>query len=214
MIDDLVTKETKEPYRMMTSRAEYRLILRQDNADIRLRKYGYQAGLVDQKTMDGLLEKERLIEAEIARVSAVNLGPSEELTQLLDKAGSTPVEGGISLIELIRRPELSYDYLKEVDKKRPDLREDIALQVNIQIKYNGYISRQMKQVEKFKKLENRLIPEELDYGNIYGLRIEAAQKLGKFRPRSIGQASRISGVSPADISVLLIYLEQFLKAKE
>ncbi|MBS4899492.1 MAG: tRNA uridine-5-carboxymethylaminomethyl(34) synthesis enzyme MnmG [Clostridiales bacterium] len=214
LIDDLVTKETKEPYRMMTSRAEYRLILRQDNADIRLRKYGYQAGLVDQKTMDGLLEKERLIEAEIARVSAVNLGPSEELTQLLDKAGSTPVEGGISLIELIRRPELSYDYLKEVDKKRPDLREDIALQVNIQIKYNGYISRQMKQVEKFKKLENRLIPEELDYGNIYGLRIEAAQKLGKFRPRSIGQASRISGVSPADISVLLIYLEQFLKAKE
>ena len=214
LIDDLVTKETKEPYRMMTSRAEYRLILRQDNADIRLRKYGYQAGLVDQKTMDGLLEKERLIEAEIARVSAVNLGPSEELTQLLDKAGSTPVEGGISLIELIRRPELSYDYLKEVDKKRPDLREDIALQVNIQIKYNGYISRQMKQVEKFKKLENRLIPEELDYGNIYGLRIEAAQKLGKFRPRSIGQASRISGVSPADISVLLIYLEQFLKAKK
>ncbi|MDU0939676.1 MAG: tRNA uridine-5-carboxymethylaminomethyl(34) synthesis enzyme MnmG [Clostridiales bacterium] len=214
LIDDLVTKETKEPYRMMTSRAEYRLILRQDNADIRLRKYGYQAGLVDQKTMDGLLKKERLIEAEIARVSAVNLGPSEELTQLLDKAGSTPVEGGISLIELIRRPELSYDYLKEVDKKRPDLREDIALQVNIQIKYNGYISRQMKQVEKFKKLENRLIPEELDYGNIYGLRIEAAQKLGKFRPRSIGQASRISGVSPADISVLLIYLEQFLKAKE
>lgn len=214
LIDDLVTKETKEPYRMMTSRAEYRLILRQDNADIRLRKYGYQAGLVDQKTKDGLLEKERLIEAEIARVSAVNLGPSEELTQLLDKAGSTPVEGGISLIELIRRPELSYDYLKEVDKKRPDLREDIALQVNIQIKYNGYISRQMKQVEKFKKLENRLIPEELDYGNIYGLRIEAAQKLGKFRPRSIGQASRISGVSPADISVLLIYLEQFLKAKK
>lgn len=211
LIDDLVTKETKEPYRMMTSRAEYRLILRQDNADIRLRKYGYQAGLVDKKTMDGLIEKERLIEEEIKRVSTVNLGPSDTLSKLLDDVGSTPVESGTTLIELIRRPELSYEYLKDVDPKRPKLREDIALQVNIQIKYDGYITRQMKQVEKFKKLENRLIPEDLDYNNVYGLRIEALQKLSKFKPRSIGQASRISGVSPADISVLLIYLEQFLK---
>lgn len=214
LIDDLVTKETKEPYRMMTSRAEYRLILRQDNADIRLRKYGYQAGLVDKKTMDGLIEKERLIEEEIKRVSTVNLGPSDTLSKLLDDVGSTPVESGTTLIELIRRPELSYEYLKDVDPKRPKLREDIALQVNIQIKYDGYIIRQMKQVEKFKKLENRLIPEDLDYNNIYGLRIEALQKLSKFKPRSIGQASRISGVSPADISVLLIYLEQFLKGNK
>ena len=213
LIDDLVTKETKEPYRMMTSRAEYRLILRQDNADIRLRKYGYQAGLVNKEIMDGLLEKERLIEEEIKRVSEVNPGPSDLLSKLLDDVGSTPVESGTSLIELIRRPELSYEYLKDVDSKRPNLREDIALQVNIQIKYDGYIKRQMKQVEKFKKLENRLIPEELDYNKVYGLRIEAIQKLSKFKPRSIGQASRISGVSPADISVLLIYLEQFLKGK-
>lgn len=208
LIDDLVTKETSEPYRMMTSRAEYRLLLRQDNADLRLRKFGYAAGLVDDETMEALKCKERLIEEEIQRVEGVNVGPSEELLKILDVAKSTPIEGGTTLTELIRRPELSYEALAGADMGRPELPDDVKTQVNIQIKYEGYINRQLKQVEKFKKLEEHLIPEDIDYDNVYGLRIEAAQKLAKMRPRSIGQASRISGVSPADISVLLIYLKQ------
>ena len=208
LIDDLVTKETLEPYRMMTSRAEYRLLLRQDNADIRLRKYGFDAGLVDGTTMDALNEKIRLIEEEIKRVEGVNAGPSPKVAEILERYGSTPIEGGISLTELIRRPELSYEALAGADEERPDLPPDVKEQVNIQIKYDGYIKRQLKQVEKFKKLEDHRIPEDIKYDDVYGLRIEAVQKLEKLRPRSIGQASRISGVSPADISVLLIHLKQ------
>lgn len=212
LIDDLVTKETFEPYRMMTSRAEYRLLLRQDNADIRLRKYGYQAGLVSRETFGRLEKKTEAIEKEIKRVSNVNVGPNTAgLAGILEETGSAQLEGGTKLSELICRPELSYEILSEIDPERPELATDVVRQVNIQIKYDGYIKRQMKQVEKFKKLENRLIPEELEYKDVYGLRIEAAQKLERFRPRSIGQASRISGVSPADITVLMIYLEQYLK---
>lgn len=209
LIDDLVTKETLEPYRMMTSRAEYRLLLRQDNADIRLRRIGHLAGLISDDELERLIEKERLIEDEIERVSKVNVGPqTEALADILREAASTPLEGGITMAELIRRPELSYELLSPSDPNRPDLAPDICEQVNIQIKYDGYIKRQKAQVEKFKKLENKLIPEDVNYDKIYGLRIEAAQKLEKYRPRSIGQASRISGVSPADITVLMIALEQ------
>lgn len=208
LIDDLVTKETAEPYRMMTSRAEYRLILRQDNADIRLRRYGYEAGLVDEETLSALRNKMKLIDDEIKRVERINIGPSEIVKEILEKYGSTPIEGGTTLTELIRRPELSYEALEGADEERPDLPGDVREQVNIQIKYEGYINRQLRQVEKFKKLEDHRIPEDIDYGNVYGLRIEAVQKLEKLRPSSIGQASRISGVSPADISVLLIHLKQ------
>lgn len=208
LIDDLVTKETAEPYRMMTSRAEYRLILRQDNADIRLRRYGYEAGLVDEETLSALRNKMKLIDNEIKRVERINIGPSEIVKEILEKYGSTPIEGGTTLTELIRRPELSYEALEGADEERPDLPGDVREQVNIQIKYEGYINRQLRQVEKFKKLEDHRIPEDIDYGNVYGLRIEAVQKLEKLRPSSIGQASRISGVSPADISVLLIHLKQ------
>ena len=209
LIDDLVTKETFEPYRMMTSRAEYRLLLRQDNADLRLRSKGHAAGLVSDEEMEKTLEKAALIEKEISRVSAVNVGPQTPfLDEILNENGSTPIEGGITLVELIRRPELSYALLESADPGRPKLPADVGEQVNIQIKYDGYIRRQKAQIEKFKKLEDRLIPDDINYEEVYGLRIEAAQKLGKYRPRSIGQASRISGVSPADITVLMIALEQ------
>ncbi len=209
LIDDLVTKETFEPYRMMTSRAEYRLLLRQDNADLRLREKGYRAGLVSPEEYTATKEKEQLIKKEIERVSSVNVGPlTDGLSELLAQIDSTPLEGGTTLAELIRRPELSYDALKPADPDRPELRDDISEQVNIQIKYDGYIRRQRSQVEKFKKLEDKLIPDDIDYNKIYGLRIEAVQKLERYRPGSIGQASRISGVSPADITVLLIALEQ------
>lgn len=212
LIDDLVTKETLEPYRMMTSRAEYRLLLRQDNADLRLRAIGYEAGLVSKIDYEKMLQKEKLIEEEIQRVSQINVGPQTEgLAGILEENGSTPLEGGITLVELIRRPELSYEILAPADKLRPRLTDDVKEQVNIQIKYDGYIRRQRAQVEKFNKLEGRLIPENITYDDIYGLRIEAVQKLAKYRPRSIGQASRISGVSPADISVLMIALDQINK---
>ncbi len=207
LIDDLVTKETHEPYRMMTSRAEYRLLLRQDNADLRLRKYGYQIGLVDEETYQKLLEKERLIREEIARVDTTYVGVSEPVQTLLEQAGSTLLNSGSSLSELIRRPELNYQLLAPVDKNRPDLPEDVQEQVNINIKYDGYIKRQMKQVEQFKKMEGKKIPEDLDYSQVGSLRTEALQKLEAYRPLNLGQASRISGVSPADISVLLVYLE-------
>ena len=206
LIDDLVTKESHEPYRMMTSRAEYRLLLRQDNADLRLTAIGYEVGLIDEKRYQNLLKKEEQIAQEIDRVNHTNVGTSEKVQQLLDSYGSTRLTSGITLAELIRRPELSYDKLKEIDEDRPDLPWDVAEQVNINIKYEGYIKRQMKQVEQFKKLENRKIPENIDYNEIQSLRIEAKQKLSQIRPASIGQASRISGVSPADISVLLVYL--------
>ena len=210
LIDDIVTKESHEPYRMMTSRAEYRLLLRQDNADQRLTKKGYEVGLINEERYQRLLKKEELIKNEIERVEHANVGANEKVQTLLKECGSTPLSSGSTIAELIRRPELTYDMLKPIDNARPDfpknLAEEVAEQVNICIKYAGYITRQMRQVEQFKKLERKKIPEDIDYDKVNSLRIEAIQKLKEHRPASIGQASRISGVSPADISVLLIYL--------
>ncbi|SFH81492.1 tRNA uridine 5-carboxymethylaminomethyl modification enzyme [Pseudobutyrivibrio sp. OR37] len=211
LIDDLVTKETKEPYRMMTSRAEYRLLLRQDNADLRLSKIGYEVGLLSKERYDHVVEKERLINEEVARVKEINIGARKEVQELLESYGSIPLSNGIKLVDLIRRPELDYDKLAPIDPDRPSLSEEVREEVNIYIKYEGYLSRQEKQVKQFKKLEQKLIPTEIDYNDVSSLRIEARQKLTKLRPANIGQASRISGVSPADISVLLVYLETFNK---
>ena len=207
LIDDLVTKESHEPYRMMTSRAEYRLLLRQDNADLRLTKLGHEIGLIDEERYERLLEKEKMIEEEIERVEHTNIGTSKEVQDLLESYNSTPLTSGITLAELIRRPELSYEVLAPIDRQRKELPYDVIEQVNINIKYDGYIKRQKRQVEQFKKLEKKLIPADIDYNEIQSLRIEAKQKLTEMKPASIGQASRISGVSPADISVLLVYLE-------
>ena len=207
LIDDLVTKENHEPYRMMTSRAEYRLLLRQDNADLRLRKKGWEVGLIDDETYHKLQEKARMIQEEIERVEHTTVGGSAEVQSLLESQGSTLLKSGTTIAELIRRPELNYHVLAPIDKERPELPEDVCEQVEINIKYDGYIRRQMKQVEQFKKLEQKKIPEDIDYEDVGSLRIEARQKLESYRPISIGQASRISGVSPADISVLLVYLE-------
>ncbi len=207
LIDDLVTKETREPYRMMTSRAEYRLLLRQDNADLRLRKKGYEAGLISQEIYDQLLEKEKLITLEMERVENTHIGASECVQNFLKSKESTPLKTGTTLGELIRRPELDYEALESLDPERPDLAWDVKEQVNINIKYSGYIKRQLKQVEQFKKMESKKIPESIVYENVNSLRIEAVQKLNLYRPENIGQASRISGVSPADISVLLVYLQ-------
>ena len=207
LIDDLVTKENHEPYRMMTSRAEYRLLLRQDNADLRLRKKGWEVGLIDDETYHKLQKKERMIHEEIERVEHTTVGGSAEVQSLLESQGSTLLKSGTTIAELIRRPELNYKVLAPIDKERPELPEDVCEQVEINIKYDGYIRRQMKQVEQFKKLEQKKIPEDIDYEDVGSLRIEARQKLEAYRPVSIGQASRISGVSPADISVLLVYLE-------
>ena len=210
LIDDLVTKESHEPYRMMTSRAEYRLLLRQDNADQRLTKKGYEVGLISQERYDRLKEKERLIESEIERLKNAYVGTSEKVQELLESYESTPLNSGSSLAELIRRPELSYEAVADIDVTRPKLPEDLAEevigQVDISLKYDGYIQRQKRQVEQFKKMENKKIPEDMDYDAVNSLRIEAVQKLKEYRPVSIGQAARISGVSPADISVLLVYL--------
>ena len=207
LIDDLVTKENREPYRMMTSRAEYRLLLRQDNADLRLTKIGHEMGLISEERYQKLLKKERQIAEEIARVEKVFVGTSEKVQELLVKHGSTPLNSGISLAELIKRPELSYEIVAPLDPQRPELMRGVAEQVNIHMKYDGYIQRQMRQVEQFQKLENKKIPEDLNYGDVPSLRTEARQKLTAVRPLSIGQASRISGVSPADISVLWVWLE-------
>ena len=207
LIDDLVTKESHEPYRMMTSRAEYRLLLRQDNADIRLTRIGYEVGLISEERYQKLLGKERMIEEERKRVEHTNIGTSPKVREVLERYGSTPLSSGTTLAELIRRPELSYEKLREIDEERPELPHDVQEQVDINIKYDGYIKRQMRQVEQFKKLENKKIPEDINYDEIQSLRIEAKQKLDQIRPASIGQASRISGVSPADISVLLVYLK-------
>ena len=210
LIDDLVTKESHEPYRMMTSRAEYRLLLRQDNADQRLTEKGYEVGLISQERYDRLKEKERLIESEIERLKNAYVGTSEKVQELLESYESTPLNSGSSLAELIRRPELSYEAVADIDVTRPKLPEDLAEevigQVDISLKYDGYIQRQKRQVEQFKKMENKKIPEDMDYDAVNSLRVEAVQKLKEYRPVSIGQASRISGVSPADISVLLVYL--------
>ena len=207
LIDDLVTKENREPYRMMTSRAEYRLLLRQDNADLRLSKKGYEIGLISKERYDWVCKKEELIKEEIARVAKVHIGANKEVQALLESFGSIPLNTGVTLTELIRRPELDYEKLEPIDKNRPKLPYDVREQVNINIKYDGYISRQIKQVERFKRLEKKKIPEGFDYDDVPSLRIEARQKLKTYRPTSIGQASRISGVSPADISVLLVYME-------
>jgi tRNA uridine 5-carboxymethylaminomethyl modification enzyme len=209
LIDDLVTKKTTEPYRMMTSRAEYRLILRQDNADLRLTKIGYKIGLIDQARYDKLVEKEKLIEKEILRVEKTTIGAKEEVQKFLIDNKSTPLNSGATMAELIRRPELNYSMLALLDVDRKYLPSDTIEQVNINIKYDGYIKRQLRQVKQFKKLENKQIPIDIEYNEINSLRIEAKQKLSQIKPISVGQASRISGVSPADISVLLVYLEQF-----
>ena len=214
LIDDLVTKQNFEPYRMMTSRSEYRLLLRQDNADMRLTEIGYQVGLIPEERYRRFLQKKSQIEEEISRVKNVNLGGSKPVQEFLISHGSTPLKSAATLAELIKRPELSYDILAELDPDRPDLPEEVRDQVNINIKYEGYINRQMRQVDQFKKLEQKIIPEDINYDDIHNLRLEAIQKLKAVSPRSIGQASRISGVSPSDISVLLVYMEQLRRSKK
>ena len=208
LIDDLVTKENHEPYRMMTSRAEYRLLLRQDNADRRLTEKGYRVGLISEERMEKLRQKEKMIDEEISRIKSVHVGASKEVQELMEELGSTPLASGMMLDELIRRPELTYAMVAPIDPERPQLPDEVTEQVNIELKYEGYIRRQLKQVEQFKKTEARKIPEDIDYDDVKSLRIEAVQKLKAFQPSNIGQASRIAGVSPADISVLHVYLEQ------
>ena len=208
LIDDIVTKGTNEPYRMMTSRAEYRLLLRQDNADLRLTPIGYKVGLISEERYKNFLLKKENIEKEIERIKKVNIKPTDEVNKFLEESGSTPIKHGIKLFDLLKRSEISYKSLEKLDKDRPKLTRQEAEQVEIQVKYEGYIKLQLEQVKKFKKLETKMLPEDMDYKNLKGISLEARQKLDKFRPISIGQASRISGVSPADISVLLIYLEQ------
>ena len=208
LIDDLVTKENREPYRMMTSRAEYRLLLRQDNADLRLRKIGYEIGLITEEQYQYILWKEQAIEDEVARLEKKTIGGNEKVQSFLEKHNSTLLKSGSTLAELVKRPELSYKELAELDEDRPDLPEDVQVQVDINLKYAGYIKRQMQQVAQFKKLESRKLPSEFDYSTVKSLRLEAVQKLNMFKPLNIGQASRISGVSPADISVLMVHLEQ------
>ena len=211
LIDDLVTKDNREPYRMMTSRAEYRLLLRQDNADLRLREKGYRVGLIGREQYEELLEKKRMIDKEIDRLKNTFLGANREIQAFLESVGSSPLKTSVSLAELICRPELSYEGLAKIDKDRKVLPESVIEQVEIEIKYEGYIARQLRQVEQFKKTEKKLIPPDLDYDKVPSLRIEARQKLKFFRPVSIGQASRISGVSPADVSVLLVFLEHYAR---
>ncbi|KXL54158.1 tRNA uridine 5-carboxymethylaminomethyl modification enzyme MnmG [Anaerotignum neopropionicum] len=212
LIDDLISKGSKEPYRMMTSRAEFRLLLRQDNADQRLLPIGHEIGLISQERYLALREKERLVALEIERVKGLTIAPNETTLEILEKYQSSAIKSGVRLSDLIKRPELDYEKLAPVDGERPDLPEPVKEQVNIQIKYEGYIGQQLKQVEQFKKLENRKLGDDMDYKSIQGLRIEAQQKLDAIHPSSLGQASRITGVSPADISVLLIYLEQQKRA--
>lgn len=207
LIDDLVIKGTNEPYRMMTSRSEYRLLLRQDNADLRLTEKGYKIGLISEERYKRFTDKKNAIQNEIDRVEHCNIGPNDKVMQLLEEYGSTPLKSGIKLGELVRRPELDYQKLAPIDENRPELSKEIQEEVNVQIKYEGYIKKQIEQVQKFKKLENRRIPDDIDYQKISGLRLEAISKLSQIRPASVGQASRISGVSPSDMNVLLIYLQ-------
>lgn len=214
LIDDLVTKETFEPYRMMTSRSEYRLLLRQDNADLRLRKKGYEVGLIKQEQYDYVVLKEKLIKEEVERLQNTTIGANQKIQQFLADHDSASLKTGTTLAELMCRPELSYEILAEIDPERKPLSDDVIEQVNINIKYDGYIKRQIKQVEQFQKIENKKIPQDIDYDDVSSLRLEARAKLKALRPVSVGQASRISGVSPADISVLLIYLEQFYKNRK
>lgn len=208
LIDDIVTKGTNEPYRMMTSRAEYRLLLRQDNSDLRLTEIGHEVGLISEERYQKFLVKKSAIEKEVERLENTVIKPTEKVNQFLAKYQSSPLTTGAKLAELLRRTELKYEDLKEIDEQREELPKEVAEEVEIEVKYKGYIKLQQQQVEKFKKLERKLLPQEIDYSEIKGLRLEARQKLNKIKPNSVGQASRISGVSPADISVLLIYLEQ------
>ena len=211
LIDDLVTKENKEPYRMMTSRAEYRLLLRQDNADLRLREKGYRLGLISEEEIRKTREKRESIQKEVERMGNTYVGANEKNNAVLTALNSSPIQSGVSLLELCKRPECSYENLAELDPERPTLSPFICEEVEIEIKYEGYIKRQIQQVEAFKKLEKKKLPKEVDYQNMQNLRLEARQKLDKIRPENIGMASRISGVSPADISVLLVYLEKYKK---
>ncbi len=208
LIDDIVTKGTNEPYRMMTSRAEYRLLLRQDNADLRLTELGHEVGLISEERYSKFLDKKKKIESEIRRIKNTNIKPTSEINDFLEKNNSSKLSNGTKLESLLKRSELSYEKLGEIDENRPELPDEVKKEVEIQIKYEGYIKLQEEQVEKFKKLEYKLLPKDINYEEIKGLRLEARQKLNKIKPNSVGQASRISGVSPADISVLLIYLEQ------
>ena len=208
LIDDIVTKGTNEPYRMMTSRAEYRLLLRQDNADLRLTGIGHEVGLISEERYQKFLDKKQKIQEEIKRMKETTIKPTEKVNEFLKRNNTSVLTNGIKLADLLKRSELTYDKLKEIDENRPDISAEVAEEVEIQIKYEGYIKLQEEQVEKFKKLEKKLLPDDIDYIKIKGLRLEARQKLNKIKPKSVGQASRISGVSPADISVLLIYLEQ------
>ena len=213
LIDDLVTKGTREPYRMMTARAEYRLTLRQDNADMRLTQMGYDIGLVTKEKYERYLYRKENIEKELKRIKEIKINPTAENNEILEKLGTTPIKNTQSLEELIRRPELGYDAVKELDPERPELRRDIIEQVEIEIKYSGYIKKQNIQISQFKKLEKRYLEKDLNYEEVQGLRNEAREKLTKIRPESIGQAARITGVSPADINVLLIYLERKRREK-
>ena len=208
LIDDIVTKGTNEPYRMMTSRAEYRLLLRQDNADLRLLKIGYENGLISEERYNRFLKKKENIFNEIERLKKTTVKPTEEVNNVLTKYNSSNIKTGVKLADLLKRSEMKYDYLKEFDKNMPNLTKEEENEVEIQVKYEGYIRLEEEQVAKFKKLEEKKLPKDVDYSEIKGLRLEARQKLNKIKPESVGQASRISGVSPADISVLLIYLEQ------
>ncbi len=208
LIDDLITKDLTEPYRMMTSRSEYRLVLRQDNADLRLTKYGYELGLIPKERYDEIIEKQKLIDEELMRVKTTTIAPSDELNNLLVSRETSPMKTGTKLIELIRRPELSYDDLAPFDATRPELPDDVCEEVEIEAKYEGYIKRQQSSINEMRRLEGKKLPETLDYNKIMNLRLEAREKLSKIKPASVGQASRIDGVSPADISVLLIYLEK------
>jgi tRNA uridine 5-carboxymethylaminomethyl modification enzyme len=214
LVDDLVTKENFEPYRMMTSRAEYRLLLRQDNADIRLRGKGHDVGLISDEKYERLLEKERLIDEEVKRLKEKTVGANAAMQAFMEKSGSSPLKTATSLAELICRPEFNYESIAEIDPERKPLPADVIEQVEITIRYEGYINRQQRQVEQFKKLEKKLIPADIDYDDVSSLRLEARQKLQKFRPVNIGQASRIGGVNPADISVLIIYLDSMVRGKD
>ena len=208
LIDDIVTKGTNEPYRMMTSRAEYRLLLRQDNADMRLTEIGHQVGLISEERYNKFIQKRENIKREIERLKTINIKPEDKVNKFLREHNSSELNNGVKLIELLKRPEIKYEDLKEIVKDMPKLTRSEKEEVEIEVKYEGYIKLQLEQVEKFKKLETKILPEGINYLNLQGISLEARQKLDKFRPNSIGQASRISGISPADISVLLIHLEQ------